>query len=68
MGAQDVVKVTQYLVREEDIRRYAPIRSKWLGEHRPASMLSIVPSLVRPEILIEIEVIAASSADTTKAG
>jgi hypothetical protein len=38
---------------------YAPIRLKYLGEHRPASMLSIVSGLVRPNILFEIEAVAA---------
>jgi enamine deaminase RidA (YjgF/YER057c/UK114 family) len=61
-----LVKVSQYVTRAEDIVRYPPIRSKWLGEHRPASMLSITPGLVRPEFLIEIEVIAAAPHEATK--
>jgi 2-iminobutanoate/2-iminopropanoate deaminase len=60
MGAQHLVKVSQYLVRPEDIPRYGPIRSKWLGDHRPASMLAVIPRLVRPEFLIEIEAYAAA--------
>jgi enamine deaminase RidA (YjgF/YER057c/UK114 family) len=67
MCVQNLVKVTQYLVREEDIHRYPAIRSKWLGEHRPASMLSVVPALVRPDFLIEIEVIAAAPAKIIEA-
>jgi enamine deaminase RidA (YjgF/YER057c/UK114 family) len=62
MGPENLVKVTQYLVRKEDIALYPPIRSKWLGDHRPASMLSVIPALVRPEFLIEIEVIATAPA------
>ena len=58
MGPQHLVKVTQYLIRSEDIQQYSHIRSKWMGEHRPASMLAVVPGLVRPEFLIEIEAIA----------
>lgn len=60
MGPQHLVKVSQYLVRPEDIPRYGPIRSKWLGDHRPASMLAVIPRLVRPEFLIEIEAYAAA--------
>jgi enamine deaminase RidA (YjgF/YER057c/UK114 family) len=60
MGPEHLVKVTQYLTRSEDIPHYPPIRSKWLGEHRPSSMLAVIPALVRPEFLIEIEVIAAA--------
>jgi 2-iminobutanoate/2-iminopropanoate deaminase len=66
MGPQHLVKVSQYVTRAEDIVRYPPIRSKWLGEHRPASMLSITPGLVRPEFLIEIEVIATAPHEATK--
>ena len=60
MGVGDLVKVSQYLTREEDIARYPPIRSKWLGDHRPASMLLVIPALVRPEFLIEIEAFAVA--------
>ncbi|HEY8102115.1 MAG TPA: RidA family protein [Burkholderiaceae bacterium] len=59
MGIADVVKVTQYLLHESDIAEYARIRSSYLMDARPASMLLIVPALVRPGILVEIEVIAA---------
>jgi enamine deaminase RidA (YjgF/YER057c/UK114 family) len=62
MGPEHLVKVTQYLTRQEDIASYPPIRARWLGDHRPASMLSVIPALVWPEFLIEIEVIAATSA------
>jgi enamine deaminase RidA (YjgF/YER057c/UK114 family) len=67
MEPGNLVKVTQYLVRQEDIVHYQRIRSKWLGDHRPASMLSVIPALVRPEFLIEIEAIAAARADAQKA-
>jgi 2-iminobutanoate/2-iminopropanoate deaminase len=60
MGRENLVKVTQYLVHQEHIALYPPVRSKWLGDHRPAAMLSVVSALVRPEFLIEIEVIAAA--------
>ncbi|MGC2656426.1 MAG: RidA family protein [Bryobacteraceae bacterium] len=60
MGPEHLVKVSQYVVRSEDISRYSPIRTKWLGESRPASMLVVVPALVRPEFLIEIEAYAAA--------
>jgi enamine deaminase RidA (YjgF/YER057c/UK114 family) len=58
LGPQHLIKVSQYLIRKEDIPVYAPIRARWLGTNRPASMLSIVPGLVRPDFLIEIEAIA----------
>ena len=62
MGPEHLVKISQYLLRPEDIRKYGPIRSKWLGEHRPASMLVVVPQLVWPKLLIEIEAYAVAPA------
>jgi 2-iminobutanoate/2-iminopropanoate deaminase len=59
MTVADVVKVTQYLTRAEDIAAYAKVRTRYLGDARPASMLLVVPQLVWPEILVEIEIIAA---------
>jgi len=59
LEVRNLVKINQYLLRAEDIAIYGPIRLKHLGEHRPASMLSIVSGLVRPDILFEIEAIAA---------
>jgi 2-iminobutanoate/2-iminopropanoate deaminase len=58
MGPEHLVKVSQYLVRTEDLPKYPPIRAKWLGDNRPASMLVVVPALVWPKVLIEIEVYA----------
>ena len=59
MGVQDLVKVTHYLVRQEDIKEYVAVRARYLGDARPASMLLVVPGLVKPEILVEIEAVAA---------
>jgi 2-iminobutanoate/2-iminopropanoate deaminase len=38
------------------------VRSQILGDVRPAFMLLVVPQLVWPEILLEVEVIAAKAA------
>ena len=59
LTVQNLVKINQYLLRKEDIALYGPIRLRYLGEHRPASMLSLVSGLVRPDILFEIEALAA---------
>ena len=59
MGVQDLVKVTHYLLRAGDIAGYIKVRTRFLGDARPASMLLIVPELVKPEFLLEIEAIAA---------
>ena len=59
MSVNDLVKVTHYLLRAEDIPAYVQVRTKFLGDARPASMLLIVPALVKPNFLLEIEAIAA---------
>ena len=59
MTVHDLVKVSHYLLRAEDIPAYVKVRSRFLGEARPASMLLLTPALVRPEFLLEIEAIAA---------
>jgi enamine deaminase RidA (YjgF/YER057c/UK114 family) len=59
MGIGDIVKVTQYFTRAEDIPGYVKVRGTFLGEARPAFMLFVTPQLVRPEFLLEIDVIAA---------
>ena len=61
MGVQDLVKVTHYLVHEKDIEDYVAVRARYLGDARPASMLLVVPGLVKPEILVEIEAYAAKT-------
>ncbi|MCW5625504.1 MAG: RidA family protein [Burkholderiales bacterium] len=61
MTVHDLVKVTHYLLRAEDIKPYVAVRTKYLGDARPASMLLVVPELVRPEYLLEVEAIAAKA-------
>jgi 2-iminobutanoate/2-iminopropanoate deaminase len=59
MTVNDIVKVTQYLTHAEDIPDYAKVRTRFLAGVRPASMLLVIPQLVRPEFLVEVEVVAA---------
>lgn len=61
MTKHDLVKVSHYLTRESDIKDYIKVRSKFLGDVKPASMFLIVPALVKPEYLVEIEAIAAKA-------
>jgi 2-iminobutanoate/2-iminopropanoate deaminase len=61
MTVSDIVKVTQYLTQESDIPAYAAVRSRFLGDARPASMLLVIPALVRAGFLVEIEVTAAKA-------
>lgn len=59
MDLGDVVKMTHYLTREADIPAYTAVRARVMGDLRPASMLAVLPALVRPEFLVEVEVVAA---------
>ena len=61
MTVADIVKVTQYLTRADDIAAYAKVRSRFLGQVRPASMLLVTPQLVWPEMLVEVEIVAAKA-------
>ncbi len=63
MGVKDLVKVTHYLIRNENIKDYVAVRARYLGDARPASMLLVVPGLVKPEILVEIEAYAAKASN-----
>ena len=61
MEPSDLVKTTSYLTSAADIEAYAKVRSKYLGDIRPASMLMVVTGMVRPEFLIEVEAIAVKA-------
>jgi 2-iminobutanoate/2-iminopropanoate deaminase len=61
MTVADVVKVTQYLTRAEDIGAYGKVLTRFLGDARPAAMLLVIPQLFRPEFLVEVEIIAAKA-------
>jgi len=61
MSVGDLVKITQYLTRAEDIPAYAKVRARVLGAARPASMMMVVAGLPRPDFLLEIEAVAAKA-------
>jgi enamine deaminase RidA (YjgF/YER057c/UK114 family) len=59
MDVEDIVKINQSLLRREDLDSYRKIRNAYLGDARPASMLSFISELVMPGMLIELEIVAA---------
>ncbi len=61
MGLQDVVKVTVYLTRPEDLAGYREVRERHLGRARPAWTLVFVSQLASPDFLVEIEAVAAKA-------
>jgi 2-iminobutanoate/2-iminopropanoate deaminase len=60
MTIADMVKVTTSLVNSADKAPYVKVRKEILGDVKPAFMLSIVTELIRPGMLVEIEVVAAA--------
>ena len=62
MGVEDLVKITTYLVRPEDVAAAGTARAKHFGDARPGSATIIVKALVNPVWLIEIEAVAAGAA------
>ena len=59
MGPQDLVKVTAYLTRSEDVGLYRDARDALLQGAAPASTLVVVAALAHPDWLVEIEAVAA---------
>ena len=60
-----IVSVRQWLTSEEAVRAYVEVRSKFIA-HKPAALLGVIPGLVRPDFLIEIEMVAAVPAGKVK--
>jgi 2-iminobutanoate/2-iminopropanoate deaminase len=58
MGIKDLVKVTSFLTRPQDIAAYGKIRDKYLGDMRPATTMVVVQALALPNFLIEVEATA----------
>jgi len=59
MDIEHIVRISQYMTRREDLDAYRAVRIHHLGDARPASTLLFVDELIWPNMLIEIEVIAA---------
>lgn len=61
MGIGDVVRVTTTLTNAADIPTYGKVRADVVGDARPAFMMQVVNQMIRPDILVEIEIVAASN-------
>jgi len=61
MGIEDITKMTAYLTDPADLPKYGPVRNTFLGEHRPASTLVFVSALVKPELKVEVDIVAAKA-------
>jgi 2-iminobutanoate/2-iminopropanoate deaminase len=61
MGVSNIVKVTSFLTSPDYIKDYSAVRLSYLGEHRPTATLLVVAGLAAPDLLVEVEVLAARS-------
>jgi len=61
MDFESVVKINTYIVRADDVAKFGPIRSEFLGDARPAMTTVVVTALASPDWLIEVEAVAAQS-------
>ena len=59
MRMKDVVKVNHFITDRAHLAEYNEVRTKFLGKDKPASTLLIVAGLALPELLIEVEMVAA---------
>jgi reactive intermediate/imine deaminase len=55
---KDVVKMNTYTTDMSQVQSIRDVRARYLGETAPASTLVQVVRLARPELLLEIEVVA----------
>lgn len=61
MGRADIVKVTYFLTRAEDLPELTKIRqSRWHSDAPPAVTTLVVAGLASPDLLVEIEVLAGA--------
>ena len=59
MSKDNLLKITTFVLREEDLAPSRAIRQRVIGDPGPASTLVLVKALANPAYLIEIEAIAA---------
>jgi 2-iminobutanoate/2-iminopropanoate deaminase len=62
MSIADLVKITTFVVRADDLRAVGKVRAKYLGDARPTSTTVVVSALVVPSLWVEIEAVAAAKA------
>ena len=61
MGPRDLVKVTGYLTRPDEVPLFREVRDSLLKGAKPASPLVVVAGLAHPDWLVEIEAVAAKA-------
>ena len=59
MGAEDLVRINTYLVNAGYMGGFRAVRDKYVGQFAPASTMIMIGALATPDLLIEIEAVAA---------
>ena len=62
-----VVSTTTYLVHASDYRALNEVRAQYFTKEPPASAVVVVKELVRPDLLVEVEAVAAIGAKRASA-
>jgi 2-iminobutanoate/2-iminopropanoate deaminase len=57
----NLVRLNAFVTRREHMAEYMAVRDRYVTEPPPASTLMIVSGFTRPELLVEVEAIAAKS-------
>jgi 2-iminobutanoate/2-iminopropanoate deaminase len=57
----DITSIRGYIVSRDAVKAYRAAFRKYLGDVNPTSTLVVVKELVAPQLLVEIEVVAAGS-------
>ncbi|MEM1249666.1 MAG: RidA family protein [Acidobacteriota bacterium] len=63
MSLRDIVKMSFFLVRQEDMESLLEVRREMLDGVRPAITTLFVSGLVSPDWLVEVEVVASTQSD-----
>lgn len=61
MAVSDIVRLTVFLLDQEDVGTFVAARDRVMGDHKPGAIILVVRGLARPELKIEIEAIAAKA-------
>ena len=59
MGFADVVKLTYYLTDAANVALLRKVRDRFIVDPPPAATLAVIKALAAPELLFEIEAVAA---------
>jgi 2-iminobutanoate/2-iminopropanoate deaminase len=58
-GPKDIIKINTWLVGKHDLSAVGPYWRELLGDIKPATTLGFLTGLYSPDLLVEIEVMAA---------